>query len=100
MEERVLIEKLRKYGISELALNWFISYLADRKLQVRVGGHHLSVPFTRTSDVPQGSHLGPVVFHVYTQDLSAALTNIEFSFYADDLKLSSNVSSSNDYLRL
>ena len=90
VNHRLLIEKLRDYGVPELA---------DRKLQVRVG-HHLSVPFTATSSVPQGSHLGPVLFLVYIQDLSAALTIIEFSPYADDLKLSSTVSSSVDYLRL
>ena len=32
--------------------------------------------------------------------MSAALTNIEFSFYADDLKLSNTISSSNDHFRL
>ena len=99
LSHRLLTEKLRKYGAPELALNWFGSYLADRKLQVRVG-HHLSVSFTAILGVPQESHPGPVLFFVYIQDMSAALTNIEFSFYADDLKLSSTVSSSNDYFRL
>ena len=46
------------------------------------------------------SHLGPVLFFVYTQDLALALTNIEFSFYADDFKLCSTVASLEDWSQL
>ena len=55
----------------------------------------LSVPYEATSGVPQGSHLGPVLFLLYVQDLISKLT-VDCSLYADDLKLSRKIASSAD----
>jgi hypothetical protein len=50
----LLLHKLSAFGLSGGYVNWFRSYLSNRKLQVRVSGV-LSSLFEILSGVPQGS---------------------------------------------
>lgn len=86
LNHALLMEKLHKYGVDQAMLAWLGSYLAGRTLQVRVGGS-LSSPFLATSGFPQGSHLGPLLFLIYVQDLVCTVGEVGHSLYADDLKL-------------
>ena len=95
----LLVEKLRKYGVGQRALDWFSSYLSDQRLHVKVE-NGLSSPYVATSGVPQGSHLGPVLFLVYVQDLVQSVRDIEFSLCADDLKLNKTIRCADDCLLL
>ena len=95
----LMIEKLAKYGVSRSALKWFHSYLTGRTLQVKIGDS-MSQPYIAGSGVPQGSHLGPMLFLIYAQDLVEFLGDTEFSLYADDLKLSRVIRNINDCLSL
>ena len=95
LNHNLLVEKLRKYGVPNVSLRWLSSYLCDRSLQVRVNDV-LSTAFTATSEVLQGSHLGPVLFLIYVQELTTAL-NVNHSMYADDLKLSWEINGSSDH---
>ena len=57
------------YGISELALGWFKSYLSERTHTVKVGST-LSHPADLKFGVPQGSVLRPILY-LYIQTQSA-----------------------------
>jgi Reverse transcriptase (RNA-dependent DNA polymerase) len=79
---KILLKKLKYFGINNIALEWFRSYLANRVQQVDVGGC-LSDQTTINISVMQGSILGPILFLCYINDLpnSSALKTLLF---ADD----------------
>ena len=63
IDHTILLDRLNGYyGISELALCWFNSYLLGRTHSVKVGST-LSHPVALQYGVPQGSVLGPFFFH-------------------------------------
>lgn len=83
------VEKLRKMGLPEWVTTWIHSYLTTRLAFVKVHGYS-SKRFGIPSGVPQGSHLGPLLFILFINDL-AALISSEKLLYADDLKIFRNI---------
>ena len=60
----ILLMKLEHYGIRGNILNWFKSYLTDRKQYVYFNGES-SETLPLSCGVPQGSVLGPLRFQGY-----------------------------------
>ena len=83
VDHSILIEKLGRMGVG--SLDWFRSYLSDRKQCVAVDG--VQSEFCAVNcGVPQGSILGPVLFLCYVNDMSISL-GCHLSLYADDSTL-------------
>ena len=88
--DHTILDRLNVYyGINELALAWFKSYLSGRIHPVKVGST-LSHPTALEYGVPKGSVLGPILFSLCTNPISSIIhshSSINCHFYTDDTKL-------------
>ena len=76
------------YGISRDSLQWFTSYLKERRQLVKLGDKRSSVAIVRHG-IPQGFILGPLLFIVFINDLPLYVTSSRIDLYADDTTLTS-----------
>ena len=84
-----LLHKLVQNGIDGHILEFFKSYLSNRKQRVVLNGH-CSDWAPILSGVPQGSVLGPLLFLIYINDLECGIKS-QIKFFADDTSLYSVV---------
>ena len=85
VDHEILISRLfNRFGIKGNVLDWFSSYLHDRKQFVSINGHN-SLLHTLQYGVPQGSVLGPLLYLLYTSPFADILQKHEMSYhlYAD-----------------
>lgn len=91
----LLIAKLGRVGISGDLLRWVESYVSNRTQQVKIAGY-ISDTISVTSGVPRGSHLGPLLFLLYINDIVQCFQYARCLLYADDMKVFLPVQSSAD----
>ena len=91
----LLLIKLRAFGLNEGMIKWFRSYLYGRKQRVKIRNFRSFVIFV-LSGVPQGSHLGPLLFLVFVNDISDVIRFASFLLFADDFKMYFRIDSKTD----
>ena len=68
IEHDVLLSKLKEYGLSDVTLSWFESYLMNRLQCVQIESALSELKKVKWG-VPQGSILGPLLFIIYINEL-------------------------------
>ena len=89
VDHNLLLEKLSSnYGLSNVVVSWFKSYLLGRTQQIFYNGR-LSQIQPVLFGVPQGSVLGPILFLLYTAEIFSVVEQCGFKAhaYADDLQI-------------
>ena len=92
-----LLLKRWHFDICGSLWRWFKAYLSDRCQYVSVG-HSTSGVLPVISGVPQGSILGPLLLHIYINNLSDKLSLSKILLLADDAKCFMSISSRADCL--
>ena len=85
ISHRLLIAKLKAYGVDDTVCNLIKSYLSNRLQRVKIGQSRSSWLHI-LKGVPQGSIIGPLLFNIFTNDILYLLENMYN--YADDNTIS------------
>ena len=86
VNHNLLMLKLQDMGGSQSCLQWFRSYLSNRQQYVRINSI-VSDALPLENGVPQGGILGPLLFNIYVNDLSATPQHCDPHCYVDDTGL-------------
>ncbi len=90
INHNILLRKMKEqFGISNIELKLFESYLSDREQMSFVNGV-MSAPKRIVCGAPQGSILGPLLFLLYINDLADCLEKSTPCLYANDSQIFSS----------
>ena len=88
IDHTLLLKKLQVYGLSTETLQWFTSYLTNRRQLVKLRDKQSNLANV-LHGIPQGSILVPLLFIVFINDLPFHVTSPTVDLYADDTTLTS-----------
>ena len=94
-----LIEKLAAYGFSQSVPFKIADFLHNRTRVIKVGSVTSSTTSV-TSDIIQGSSLGPTLFIEFINDINSVIKNNKLCLFVDDVKISKSIRSSSDHFAL
>ena len=86
VNHNILLLKMEHYGVRGPSLQWFRSYLSERKQYVYINGECSELKQI-SCGVPQGSVLGPLLFLIYINDLPNISKKLELYLFADDTNI-------------
>ena len=95
IDHEILRNKLNYYDISDTELQFFRSYLHNRKQCCNINSYNSSVK-TIKYGVPQGSILGPLLFIICMNDVPKCVDNAHITMHADDTSSSTTVETCDD----
>ena len=91
LQHHRLINHLSELFFNHGFLQWLLSYLTTRTMNVKVM-NQVGPTVVTPSGVPQGSVLGPFLFAVYMGSVNFPFSNVQCIKYADDVTLVESLS--------
>ena len=86
IDHKIMLLKLTAIGCDTESIEWFQSYLDNRKQFIVSNGNKSDIKVNNIG-VPQGSILGPLLFAIYINDFCNIDIDCEMILYADDCNL-------------
>ena len=86
IDRSILIDILEMNGVGGKVLNWFRTWLTDRKQYTKFN-ESLSEPATVLDGIPQGTPLSSVLFNMYINLIVKRIRFCEIKLFADDCLL-------------
>lgn len=84
-----LARKLAMTGMPFFLYRIVMTFISHKQMRVKINGTVTNHEFGVSCGVPQGSHMGPVLFIIYTADMVQAISvqDTRSLMYADDTKI-------------
>ena len=101
VDREILVERLRRTGLTEEMIEFLYNYLAPRQAVVVVQGQESEV-FAILDEIFQGTVLGPPLWNVFFQPVDKPIQNKTFrgAKFADDLTAYKNYESSTSNVQI
>lgn len=100
VDHNFLLDKLKNIGLSSNLLTFFKHFLLNRKLRVQIKNACSSYSINAYSGIPQGTHIGPLLFIIFINEVPLIVNFSKCLMFADDLKLIARISNLDDCLKL
>lgn len=96
LDHKILLSKLKYYGIKNKSLSLCSNYLSNRTQFVELNTDNSSEKLSIDTGVPQGSILGPFFFLLYVNDFNKCTKKFNMINYADDTTLLTTLTCENN----
>lgn len=83
IDRKILLQKLKNFGLKDNTFKWFESYLTGRKQCTKVNGT-TSGTIENNLGVAQGSILGALTFIIYINEMPTVVKHAFVNLFADD----------------